>query len=171
MLQWFFENGFEVTDPDLLEVAVEHGQLEVVRWLSEHGYAVGSLELVKMAGERYMNVPMTRWLVENGPLLDLSTAMTLVLEDRHIEIAWWVAEKDRSHLVLEALHKNDREVLWWILAHTQFQDESARRSTREAIHGCPKGTQQWFEEAMSQVEACRWCFSTPGIDQEAERGK
>ncbi|KAE9277217.1 hypothetical protein PR003_g28849 [Phytophthora rubi] len=159
MLQFFFDHGFEITDPDLLEVAVKGGQLEIVRLLSEHGYAINSLELLKIRG-KCMSVPMTRWLVEHGSLLDLSTATTLVVEYRHIEIAWWVAETDQCHLVLDALENNDREVLWWVLTHTQFQDKSAQRSIRDAIHGCPEDIQQWFEESLRTVESCRWCFST-----------
>ncbi|KAE9086301.1 hypothetical protein PF007_g20825 [Phytophthora fragariae] len=159
MLQWFFENGFEITDPDLVKVAVQYKQLEVARWLSEHGYALDSLELVKIAGIK-MNVPIMRWLVEHGPPLDISTATTLVLENRHIEIAWWVNEKDRGQLVLEPLDNNDQTVVWWILVHAQFVDESARRSICDAIQQSPKDVQQWFEENMREVEACCWCSLT-----------
>ncbi|KAE9067678.1 hypothetical protein PF007_g27978 [Phytophthora fragariae] len=170
MLQWFFDNGFEVTDPYLLKVAVDGRQLEVVCWLWEHGYTVDSLDLVKIAG-KYVMVTMMRWLVEHGPPLDLSTAKTLVLENRHIEIAWWVAENDRRHLVLEALQKNDRSVVWWILAHTQFRDESARRSIRDAIQHSPKAIQQWFEDNMSQVEACHWWSMTSIQRRKEESGE
>ncbi|KAE9020789.1 hypothetical protein PR001_g13508 [Phytophthora rubi] len=170
MLQWFFDNGFEITDPDLLEVAVEDDRLEVVRWLSEHGYPVNSLELVKIAG-KYMNVPTMRWLVEYGPPLDLSTATILVLENHRIEIAWWVGEKDWGQLVIEALLRNDRDVVWWILVHAQFQVESAQRCIRDAIQRSPKDIQQWFEESMSKVDACRWCLSTSIKRQNEEAGE
>ncbi|KAE9116559.1 hypothetical protein PF007_g9625 [Phytophthora fragariae] len=168
MLKWFSENGFEITDPDLLEMAVEDGDLEVVHWLSGHGYAVDSLESVKIAAKN--DIPTMRWLLEHGPPLDLSTATTLVLENRHIEIAWWVSEDARKDLVLEALRKNDREVVWWILAHTQFQDENTQRSIRDDIPRCSKDVQQWFEENMSEVEACRWCFSMTTKRQNGESG-
>ncbi|KAE9020791.1 hypothetical protein PR003_g12234 [Phytophthora rubi] len=168
MLQWFFENGFEITDPDLVKVAVQRSRLEVLRWLWGHGYDVDSLELVKIAAIN--DIPTMRWLVEHGPPLDLSTATTLVIEYRYIEIAWWIAEDARKDLVLEALHRNDLEVVWWILAHTQFQDESAQGSIRDAIR-CSNGVQQWFEENMIEVEACRWCFPMVTKRQIEESGE
>ncbi|KAE9013617.1 hypothetical protein PF005_g9499 [Phytophthora fragariae] len=155
MLQWFLENGFEFTDPNLLRKAVLTGQLEAVHWLTKHGHDVNSVKLTTVG----YNMPILRWLAENGPPIDLSTATKLVLEKHHVEIAWWVSEDNRRHLVLEALHKNDRKVAWWILAHTQFQDESALRSIRDAIRCCPKDTQKWLKKSLSEVEACRWYFA------------
>ncbi|EGZ13841.1 hypothetical protein PHYSODRAFT_303233 [Phytophthora sojae] len=159
VLRWFSENGFEISDPDLLELAVKSGQLEAVRWLSEHGYGVNSLALANIAG-KIRNVPILRWLVEHGPPLDLATATLLIWQYRQVEIAWWVSEDVRKHVVFEALQKNDRRVLRWILARTTFQDESAQWDIRAAIQSCSTDMQRWLEEDMSEVGACRWCFPT-----------
>ncbi|EGZ13853.1 hypothetical protein PHYSODRAFT_303245 [Phytophthora sojae] len=150
LLQWFYENGFEVTGPGLLEPAAENGRLDAVRWLTEHGVAVHLLEVAKIAA-KHKNVPVMRWLVEQGPSLDLPTATLLVVEYRYIEVAWWVAEKDRGDLVLKALQNNDRNVVWWILMHTQFQEENTRREIHDAIQRCPRGTQQWLKNNMNDV--------------------
>ncbi|EGZ13844.1 hypothetical protein PHYSODRAFT_303235 [Phytophthora sojae] len=164
LLQWFFENEFEVTNPKLLELAVQGSQLEVVRWLSTHGYTVNSLALTRIAGEemysRYTDTPVLRWVVENGPPLDLPTATALVLEYRHIEIAWWASEDIRKHLVLKALETDDRRVVWWNLARTHFQDEGTQQSIREAIQCCQGYTKQWFEKNMREVVGCSWYFLT-----------
>ncbi|EGZ13918.1 hypothetical protein PHYSODRAFT_303276 [Phytophthora sojae] len=139
MLQWFFERGFEVRDPELLELAVESGQLEVARWLVEHRLAVISLELVTIAGD-IENEAMMRWLVEHGPPLDVATAMRLVFDYHYVEIALWLSEDVRQHLVLEALRKANHKVMWWILSKTQFQD-GAKSCICDAIQCCPKKAQ------------------------------
>ncbi|KAJ8561540.1 hypothetical protein ON010_g8141 [Phytophthora cinnamomi] len=158
VLRWFFENGFEVTDPRLLEMAVEDCRLGVVPWLLEHGYAVNSLVLIKTA-VYFPFVPVLRWLVEHGPPLNSLPAARLIFKYSFLETAWWVAEDIRRLLVLDALQGCNRRILWWILAHTQFEDESVRRSIRDAIQRCSADTRRWHQDNMSDVETCSWCFS------------
>lgn len=140
----------------LLKLAMEYSHLDVVHWLVERGYEVNSLDLIKFAE----NASVLRFLVEHGPPLDLATAKDLVLENRNIEIAWWVPENVRKLLVLDALQDEDGEVLWWILAHTKFQDEGVQNSIRDAIQCASKDTKQWLQANLRNVEACCWCFPT-----------
>ncbi|EGZ13921.1 hypothetical protein PHYSODRAFT_303277 [Phytophthora sojae] len=64
--------------------------------------------------------------------------MSLVFDFGHIEMAWWVAEDVRQHLVFKTLQIDKRE----IVVHTKFQDESVRRSIWDAIQRCPNDIQQ-----------------------------
>lgn len=165
VLQWFLKNGLGVTDPELLEFALQSRCLEAADCLLEHGYDLSSVKLI----DNCWNVPTLRWMVEHGSPLDLEAAHEIVFRNRHIEIAGWVAEEDRGRLVLEALYKDDREVLWWILVRTTFQGDSVQRKIRNFITYSPKEIQLWIDENLRDVDACSWCFF--GIDQATEGGE
>jgi hypothetical protein len=64
-------------------VAVEQGQLDVARWLSNHGDEIDSLRLVELTGING-NGPLMRWLVQHGPPLSLAVATTLAMTCRHV---------------------------------------------------------------------------------------
>jgi hypothetical protein len=132
LLQWLHESDFPVSEPDLLELAVDEGQLDVARWLFHHGYAVLSLRLIEMAGKSN-NVPLLRWLVEHGPPLSLP----LAVEYRHVELSWWLAESGRARLVLAAV-QDDRKLLWWLLTRTRCRDERGQTLIRDAVLCAPK---------------------------------
>ncbi|KAG6956520.1 hypothetical protein JG688_00011383 [Phytophthora aleatoria] len=118
-----------------------------------------------------MNVPVLRFLVEHGPPLDFRTVGKLIMENRHIEIAWWVTESDRVQIVLEALKKEDKKLIWWILARTRFEDASSQCSIRDAIQCGPNNVSQWIQEDLSGFEECKWCFSPCNNKMEPITGK
>jgi hypothetical protein len=147
-----------VLEPDLLELAVEKGQLGVTRWLSNHGSEINSLRLVEIAAE-HKNIPLMRWLVEHGPPLNLSVGTTLTLEYRHEEITSWLAESDRVQLVA-ALGADEIHLLWWLLTRTHFGKECGRDLIRDAMRCGSEGIQLWLQENMANCKECRWCFGT-----------
>ncbi|POM66555.1 Hypothetical protein PHPALM_17568 [Phytophthora palmivora] len=150
LLQWFYQNEFEVCEPDFLVLAIDKGHLDTARCLLNHGYEVNSLELAEMAG-RNRNTPMLRWLVEHGPPLNLQVATTLAKGYRHVEIMSWVSESVRVQVVLEALQKEELEVLWWILTRTQFSDESSQQIIRDGIER--SNLSLWFQENLVKFES------------------
>ncbi|KAF4128950.1 Ankyrin repeats domain-containing protein [Phytophthora infestans] len=157
MLQWFYANNFQMCDVDLLELAVQKGQLNTARWLSDHGFKITSI-LLEEAGKNG-DVAMLRWLVEHGPPLTLRSALKLTLQYRHLEIAQWVSESARVQLVLEALQKDARKLIWWILTRTRFEDTNSQRRIRDAIRCAPSSILQWIQGDRSGLKACQWCFA------------
>ncbi|OWY95497.1 hypothetical protein PHMEG_00034487 [Phytophthora megakarya] len=82
---WFWRNGFEVSEPDLLKLAVKNSHLNTVRWLSKHGYEINSLDLVEMPRSKG-NISLFRWIVEYGLPLGFQMARTLAVTHNCVEI-------------------------------------------------------------------------------------
>ncbi|OWY94379.1 LOW QUALITY PROTEIN: hypothetical protein PHMEG_00035912 [Phytophthora megakarya] len=141
------------SEPDLLKLAVENGHLDTARWLSKHGSEINLLDLVEMAG-RKDNIPLLRYLTEYGPPLDLRIAKEFW------RILWWISETDRVQVVLEALKKDDRQVLLWIFTRTRFEDELSRQIICDGIQHAPTKTLLRIQEKTTDFDACSWCLSS-----------
>ncbi|KAE8891365.1 hypothetical protein PF010_g17795 [Phytophthora fragariae] len=158
VVKWFHQNYSDFCERDLLHLAVRSGHMDVARWLSEHGYEIDTLELVVAAVETD-NVTLVRWLIENGPALDVSTAALLARNDDYVEAMWWVPESERVQLVLEAMRDENRNLLWWLLMRTRFEEKISHIAISGAIDEATAGMREWLVDNIDDDEVCRWCFS------------
>ncbi|KAE8992578.1 hypothetical protein PF011_g17501 [Phytophthora fragariae] len=158
MVKWFHQNYFELCERDLLQLAVQNGHMDVTRWLFEHGYEINTSELVVAAAESN-NVTLVRWLIENGRTLDASTAAMLAKNDDYVEAMWWVPEPERVQLVLEAMHDENRKLLWWLLMRTRFEEKISYIAISGAIDEAAASMREWLLDNIDDDEVCRWCFS------------
>ncbi|OWY98651.1 hypothetical protein PHMEG_00030533 [Phytophthora megakarya] len=168
LLNWFDRNGYKVCYPDLLkyllELAIKRNNLDTAHWLLKHGYTINPLALDELSSlER--KVPLLRWIVEHGPPLSLSVARELVISFDYGEIAAWVSESHRVEIVLEAIQRNKKALLWWILERTRFECETSRRTIRDGVQSAPSKTQLWFVETFEDSTVCGWCVLTAQKEQ------
>ncbi|KAE9307309.1 hypothetical protein PR003_g21029 [Phytophthora rubi] len=158
MVKWFHRNYFAFCDRELLQLAVRSGHVYVTRWLFEHGYEINTPELV-VAAAKTKNVTLVRWLIENGPTLDVSTAAILARKDNYVEAMWWVPEPERVQLVLEAMRNENRNLLWWLLMRTRFEEKISYIAISGAIDEAAASMREWLLDNIDDDEVCRWCFS------------
>ncbi|KAF0694541.1 Aste57867_14581 [Aphanomyces stellatus] len=159
VLRWIFvhEPPTSTCSTWPMDTAAQHGHVEAIRVLHEHGWPASSRAMDKAAGGGFLNV--VQWLHANRNEGCTTFAMDDAACEGHLEVIQWLHRHraegcSTNALDLACLHGHVK-VAWWLIEHRTegCSDDGVLRGVEYAIKRGHLDLVQWFCRHHAGVQA------------------